>query len=219
VPNGLHLVAPWAKVDTFPTRNQKSIRDLADGNFPCVPVKLNGGAGACVDATVLYTIDDRHAEQLWRGWGSFSKLNEDLINRSTDDAFGTVYGGYSAEQAATGSNREKITVSVTALLRDKLAAAGVELGSVTLGDIHLPPDVQDRINRVLEQESKTKVAEGQKAEAAAQAEAARARQVGLTPEALINACIDAAREIKPAYFDCGLAAAAGNRPSIILAPR
>jgi regulator of protease activity HflC (stomatin/prohibitin superfamily) len=218
VDSGFHMVSPWSKVDTFPTRNQKSIRDQADGNYPCIPVKLNGGASACVDATVLYTIDDKHAETLWRGWGSFTKLNEDLINRSTDDAAGMVYGGYTAEAATSGSNRQAITDGITRLLSSKLNESGVTLNSVTLGDIHLPNEVQGRINSILEADAQVIVAQKQKEKAAAEADAARARQLSLTPEALIKECLDAAREIKPTYFDCGLGGTNG-RPSVILQPR
>lgn len=218
VDGGLHVVAPWSKVDTFPTRNQKSIRDQADGNYPCIPVKLNGGASACVDATILYTIDESHAETLWRGWGSFAKLNEDLINRSTDDAAGVVYGGYTAEQATSGSNRQKITDAVSSRLGAKLAESGIQLGSVTLGDIHLPKEVQDRINNILEADAQVIVAQKQKEKAAAEADAAKARQLSLTPEALIKECLDAAREIKPAYFNCGLGGQTGQ-PPVILQPR
>lgn len=212
---GLHMVAPWSSVDTFPTRNQKSIRDQADGNYPCIPVKLDGGASACIDATILYTIDDSHAETLWRGWGSFAKLNEDLINRSTDDAAGLVYGRYTAEAATSGANRQAITDAITGVLAGKLNSSGVRLESVTLGDIHLPREVQDRINNILEADSRVIVAEKEKAKATAEAEAAKARQIGLTPQALIKECLDAAREIKPAYFDCGLGQS-GQQPSVIL---
>lgn len=214
--SGLNVVAPWTTVDTFPTRNQKSIRDRADGNDACIPVKLAGGAGACVDATVLYTIDDSAAEKLWRGWGSFEKLNMDLINRSTDDAAGYVYGGYTAEAASSGENRQKITEGITTRLRDVLHAAGVRLESVTLGDIHLPSDVQARINGILEQDAKVEIAKRREAEAQAQARANAALQQSLTPEALVKLCLDAARDIKPQVFNCMGGAAS---PSVILPAR
>lgn len=199
---GIHFVNPLSEVDTFPTRNQKSIRDQADGNDNCIPVKLDGGAGACVDATVLYTIDENHAEVLWRGWGSFAKLNTDLINRSTDDAAGQVYGGYTAENATSGRNRQAITDAISDRLRGKLDGSGVRLESVTLGDIHLPPDVQARINAILEQDAKTEIAKKREEAAKAEARANAALQQSLTPEALMKLCIDAAKEIKPQVFNC-----------------
>lgn len=213
VGSGMKWVAPWSSVDTFSTRNNKSIRDAADGNGTCVTVKLQGNASACVDLTVLYTIDENNAEILWRGWGSFDRLNSDLVDRSTDDAVNTVMSGYAAENLP--ANRAKITTDVTRELDNRLRPQGVHLESVTLGDNHLPKEVQDRINSILEADAKTQVAKKTEEAAAAEARANAARQQSLTPEALIKACLDAAREIKPQYFDCGLGGGTA-RPSIIL---
>lgn len=198
---GLSLVQPWSTVDTFGTRNQKSQRDKAQGGDDCVSVKLKGGASACVNMTVLYTIDADNAEKLWRGWGGFEKLNADLINRSTDDAAGEVYGDYTAETASSGDSRAPITKEITNRLEAKLKAQGVTLNSVTLGDIFLPQDVQDRINGILAADARLVVAqkEKQKAEAEAAANAVRRE----TPESLYLKCLEAAREIKPQVFNCG----------------
>ncbi|HEV2780387.1 MAG TPA: SPFH domain-containing protein [Actinophytocola sp.] len=213
VDSGLRWVAPWSSVDTFSTRNNKSIRDAADGNGNCVTVKLRGNASACIDLTVLYTIDRDNAEILWRGWGSFERLNSDLVDRSTDDAVNMVFSAYAAEELPT--NRAKITDTVTRELDRRLRPQGVRLESITLGDNHLPKEVQDRINSILEADAKTQVAKKAEEAAAAEARANAARQQSLTPEALIKACLDAARDIKPTFFDCGLGGAT-NRPGLIL---
>ncbi len=214
--SGFHLTAPWASMESTPTRNQKSIRDQADGNDACIPVKLLGGASACVDATVLYTIDEKNAETLWRGWGGFSRLNQDLINRSTDDATATVYGNYSADKANGGEVRAEITTKITTLLKAKLANSGVELGSITLGDIHLPADVQNRINTVLEQDAKVLIAQKKEQENQALARANAALQGSLSHEALVKYCLDAMKEIKPTVPPaCGLGDTSA-RPSVMI---
>lgn len=216
VDSGLHMVAPWSSVDTFPTRNQKSIRDAGpQGEANCVSVKLKGNASACFDLTVLYTIDEDHAEVLWRGWGSFAKLNTDLIERATDDAVNEVVSAYPAEQLT--ANRATITAAVNVALTARLLPQGVRLESITLGDPHLPEEVQKRINSILEADANVIVAQKQKEQATAQAEAAKARQIGLTPEALIVECLNAAREIKPQVINCGLGNA--GQPSIIIPAR
>lgn len=214
--SGIHLVAPWSQVDTFPTRNQKSIRDAGqEGEAGCVPVKLKGDASACMDLTVLYTIDANNAEVLWRGWGSFSKLNKDLIERATDDAVNEVVSKYPAEELT--ANRANITRETTDALAERLRPQGVRLESITYGNPNLPQEVQNRINSILEADAKVIVAQKEKAEATAKAEAAKARQVGLTPEALIVECLNAAREIKPTVFDCGLGRTQPS--SVIVAPK
>lgn len=202
--SGLTWWQPWASVDTFPTRNQKSVRDQADSsesnNYNCVNVKMTGNASACVDATILYTIDAKNARTLWEGWKDFTKLNTDLINRATDDAFNNVYSGYAAEQVA--SKRAEITERISKELGAKLAKEGVQLESVTLGDTHLPKEVQDRVNSILAADAKVEVAKRAEAEAQAQSRANAARQQALTPEALIMECLAVAREVKPQIMDC-----------------
>jgi regulator of protease activity HflC (stomatin/prohibitin superfamily) len=219
--SGMSFTAPWSTLDTFPTRNQKSIRDAGPvGEADCIRVKLKGGASACVDATVLYTIDETHAETLWRGWGSFTKLNIDLIDRSTDDAAGTVYGGYSADEASSGDNRAKITDGIAGELRKRLEPQGVRLESITLGDIHLPPDVQDRINALLTAEANLQVAKLGKEKAAAEGAAAKELQGSLTREALVIECLKTAREVRPQIMpDCGLGSVNSAQPLVGIQPR
>lgn len=211
--SGISWVAPWSDVDSFTTRNNKSIRDQADGNDPCVSVKFKGNASGCMDLTVLYTIDKTHAEVLWRGWGGFDRINSDLVNRATDNAVNLVVSQYAPEDVP--QKRSEITDAISTQLNNSIASQGVHLESVTLGDMHLPQDVQDRINRILAQDANTRVAVGQEAQATAEAKAAAARQASLTPETLIKLCLDAAKEIKPQYFDCGLGGST-NKPSVIL---
>lgn len=216
--SGINWVAPWSSIDTFPTRNQKSIRDIGtEGEAYCVQTKFAGSASACLDLTVLYTIDEDRAEVLWRGWGNFSKLNKDLIERATDDAVSSVLGFYQAEEYTT--KRQEIVEKVNTALRNLLAPQGVKLESVTLGTAHLPKEVQDRINSILAADAKVEVAKREEAAATAEAKANQARQQSLTPEALVKACLDAAKEIKPQYFDCGLGSPTGNKPSVILGNR
>lgn len=216
--NGWKWVAPWWEYDTFPTRNQKSVRDRGDASqYNCVSVKLKGNASACVDLTVLYTIQEAKAETMWRGWGSFAKLNEDLINRATDDAANLTYGQYTDGQVG-GENRAEITNKISEMLRSKLAPHGVELNEVTLGDVHLPQEVQDRVNRELTQQAENRVAEGRKQQAIIDAETQEIqRRSGLDP--LVKLCLDAAREIKPQIMpDCGIGKG-GTTPPVILGAR
>src|SRR5436190_6654634 len=214
--SGISWVAPWSTVDTFTTRNNRSIRDLADGNDPCVTIKAKGNASGCMDATVLYTIDKSNAEKLWRGWGSFERLNSDLVNRSTDNLINLVTSQYAPSDFP--SVRAEMTDKISTEIAKELNPQGVHLESITLGDVHWPENVQNNINSILNADAQVQVAQKNEAAAAAQAKANQARQQSLTPEALVQACLEAAREIKPQYFDCGLGGAQ-NKPSIILGNR
>lgn len=204
--SGPGFTVPWATVDTFGTRNQKSIRDAAEteGSANCVQVKMLGGSTGCQDLTVLYTIDEKNAEKLWRGWKDFSKLNVDLIERQSDDAVLAVFPTYSPLDAQ-GAKRAEITDKVTTELRTRLAREGVELNSVTLGTLHLPEQTQKNLNELIDADTKLQIAKKGEEQARAEAAANQARQVGLTPEALVIECLKAAREIKPQVMpSCGL---------------
>lgn len=212
---GWKWIKPWWELDTFPTRNQQSVRDQGDKSvYNCVSVKLKGNASACVDLTVLYTIDEDRAEKLWRGWGSFTRLNEDLINRATDDAANFAYGAYGQDQVG-GENRGPITTKIRELLAAKLSPHGIELNDLTLGDVHLPEEVQKRTNEVLAQDAQNRVAEGKRAQAQIDAETyAIQRASGVDPT--VKLCLDAAKEIRPQIMpSCGIGNGSDTPPVII----
>lgn len=204
--SGPSLTPPWSTVDTFGTRNQKSIRDQAEGNGTCVNVKFKGGDTGCADLTVLYTIDEQNAEKLWRGWKDFSKLNGDLIERQTDDATISVYSGYTPLEAS-GAKRNELSEHVYAELDKRLRPEGVSLNSITLGEVHLPEKTQNNLNDLIAADTRLQIAIKGEEQAKAESRTAAARQQSLTPEALILECLNAAREIKPQVMPtCGLGA-------------
>lgn len=213
VDSGAHWVKPWSKIDTFTTRNNKSIRDQAEGNGPCVTIKAKGNASGCMDLTVLYTIDKNNAEVLWRGWGSFDRLNSDLVDRATDNSANLVTSNYAPSDFP--AVRAEMTQKMHDELSREIGVQGVHLESITLGDVHWPDNVQKNINDILAADAQVQVAQRNQQSAEAEARANAARQQSLTPEALIKACLDAAKEIKPQYFDCGLGNVQ-NKPSVIL---
>jgi len=235
--SGWHITLPWTRVDTFPTRIQKSDRDRGDkGEYDCVPVKFRSGATGCVDLTVLYRIDAVNAETLWRGWGSFERLNTDLVNRSTDDAAGYTFGQQPPFDAVDGSKRQVITDDLTSRLRRALDEKGIDLDSVTLGAVYLSTEAQTQVNDLLNKDTAIRAAEKdtelrqkqKDAEIAAankdlelanaERAAAQARQVGLTPEALTRECLAVVREVKPQVMpDCGLGSAGSVTPLVQVA--
>lgn len=204
--SGIGLTLPWSQVDTFGTRNQRSIRDRADteGSADCVNVKMGGGSTGCQDLTVLYTIDEKNAEKLWRGWKDFTKLNVDLVQRATDDAVLAVFPKYTPLEAQ-GVKRGEITEKVQDELRTRLSREGVELNSVTLGTLNLPEETQKILNELVDKDNKLQIALKDKEQATAEAAANQQRQTGITPEGLVLKCLETVREARPAVMpSCGL---------------
>lgn len=199
--SGLSMSAPWSTLDTFGTRNQKSVRDQADGNGSCVNVSFSGGSQGCADMTALYTIDESNAKRLWDQWKDFSKLNGDLIERQTDDAANTVYIQYTPLEART-TKRAELSAKLNEELKSRLDNAGVRLESVTLGDLHLPEKTQNQLNDLESADNKLSIANKGEEQAKSEARAAAARLQSLTPQELMVQCFNAAKEIKPTIFDC-----------------
>ena len=206
--SGISFTAPWSEKDSFGTRNQKSIRDKADteGSANCVEVKMFSGSTGCQDVTVLYSIDENNAEKLWRGWKDFSKLNVDLIQRQTDDSLLAVFPSYSPLDAQ-GAKRAEITEKSFSALKSRLEPQGITLESITLGTLHLPEQTQKSLNDLIDADTKLQIAKKGEEQARAEAAANQARQVGLTPEALVIECLKTVREAHPAVMpSCGLGA-------------
>lgn len=219
--SGISITAPWSKVDTFGTRNQKSIRDAADteGSADCVKVKMDGGSTGCQDLTVLYTIEESNAKKLWEGWKDFDKLNVDLINRQTDDSVLAVFPKYTPLDAQ-GSKRGEITTQLTEELRNRLAPQGVRLESITLGTLNLPKETQDNLNQLVNKDTQLQIALKGEEQAKAEARTNEARQKSLTPEALVMECLNTVREVRPQVMpSCGLGAKSDAGTLVSIGPR
>lgn len=207
--SGPHLLAPWDQVDTFSTRIQTSVRTASSTEGDqhtkdCVQVALKGGSAACPDVTVRYAIAEKDAQDLWKRFGSFDAVRDQLVRSATNDSARFVFGQYEPQQAISGETLRTITADFTKDITARLASAGVRVDSVSVGALNLDPQVQDRINRVLAAQADTQVAQQLVEKNKAQAAANAALAASLTEPVLCQEYIDAAKEIKPTVFNgCG----------------
>jgi regulator of protease activity HflC (stomatin/prohibitin superfamily) len=204
--SGLHFLAPWADVQEFSTRVQVTDRQQsAQGDVPgadCVQVNLKGGASACADVAVRYVINPTDAIDLWRRYGDFDTVRDRLLRTATDNAAKLVYGQFDPQSAISGDALPQLTAGLTKELTNQLASSGLTLVAIAPGQLHLSPDVQQRINDVLNAATQTQIAQQTLARNQAQAAANQALQGSLSQQVLIQQCIEAAKEIHPAVFDC-----------------
>lgn len=207
VQSDAHMLAPWDSVESFTTRIQVTQRfaDPAKGDQPgqdCVQVNLKGGASACADVTIRYVINPQDAVDLWRRYGSFDAVRDQFLRSATDNAAKIVYGQYAPQDAISGEALPAITTAMSHELTNQLANSGLTLVAVAPGQLFLAPDVQARINDILNAQTQTTVAQQNLAKNQAQAQANQALTNSLSEPILVQACIEAAKEIKPAYFNC-----------------
>jgi hypothetical protein len=203
---GLHFFAPWVNVEGFSTRVQVTGRKAGpEGDTPqadCVQVNLKGGAGACADMTIRYVVNPSDVPDLWRKYGSFDIARDKLLRSATDNAAKIVYGQYAPQDAISGAALPDITTKMTTALKDQLGASGLTLITVAPGQLHLAPDVQQRINDILNAQTATTVAQQNLAKNQAEAAANQALTGSLSEQILISQCMQAAERIKPAVFNC-----------------
>lgn len=218
IDSGAHMLVPWDKVDTFSTRIQTSVRTAAvlEGDQKtkdCVPVALKGGSSACPDVTIRYAISDHDAVDLWKRFGSFDAVRDQLVRSATNDSARFVFGQYEPTAAISGETLRTITADFTKDITGRLATNGVRVDSVSVGALNLDPKVQANIDAQLQAQADTKVAEQNIAKNQAQARANDALTASLTGPVLTQQCIEAAKEIKPSYYNC-FANAGGVTPLI-----
>lgn len=203
---GLHWLAPWASVEEFSTRVQVTDREAnAQGDqagTDCVQVNLRGGASACADMAIRFVINPTDAVDLWKRYGDFDTVRDRLLRNATDNAAKLTYGQFDPAAAISGDALPKITADLTAALQAQLTNSGLTLVAVAPGQLHLAPDVQQRINDVLNAATQTQIAQQNLARNQAQAAANQALSGSLSQQVLIQQCIEAAKDIKPAVFNC-----------------
>lgn len=206
IDSGPHMLAPWDSVDPFTTRVQVTDRKAGpEGDTPtadCVQVNLKGGAQACADMTLRYVINSSDAVDLWKRYGDFDTVRDKLLRSATDNAAKIVYGQYAPQDAISGDALPAITKAMTDELGKQLQDSGLTLVAVAPGQLHLQQDVQNRINDILNAQTATTVAEQNLAKNKAEAAANAALSGSLTDQILVQECLDAAKTIKPAVFNC-----------------
>jgi hypothetical protein len=222
VDSGPHMLAPWDSVDPFTTRVQVTDRKAGpEGDVPgadCVQVNLKGGAQACADMTLRYVINPGDAVDLWKRYGDFDTVRDKLLRSATDNAAKIVYGQYAPQDAISGDALPAITKAMTGELTKQLNDSGLTLVAVAPGQLHLQADVQNRINDILNAQTATTVAQQNLAKNQAEAQANAALTGSLSEPILIQQCIDAAKVIKPAVFNCFPGGSGSGTPLVNVNP-
>lgn len=215
--SGFHWKTPWSTTEEFTTRLQTTSR-LASPNEgdkqtrDCVDVKASG-VEACIDTSVRWKIDynrndsaasNKNIMDLWSNYGTFDKITSDLIRRETERVFANVYGGYTAQDAFGGSKTAEIDGELKSQLGDLLKPYGITVDGVTLGDAHLLPDDQTRLNRLFTSQQDIMIAQNEADAAKKQAAANDNLNGSLTQQILVQRCLDAVSKMSPppATFNC-----------------
>jgi regulator of protease activity HflC (stomatin/prohibitin superfamily) len=203
---GWNWTAPWATSSVIDTKVQNTARLAGDkgdtAGADCVKVNFKDNASACADITISYRVSSENAVKLWRNWSSLDDARDKLLRPATDSAAREVYGSFTSLDVIDGSKQAAITDGITGSLRAKLASSGLDLVSVSPGQIHLSDSAQANLDKLRNAQVETQVAQQTLAKNQALAAANNALNASLTDGIRFEDCLKIAQDIKTVGFSC-----------------
>lgn len=203
---GWNWTAPWASASVIDTKVQTTARLAGDkgdtAGADCVKVNFKDNASACADITVSYRVSSENAVKLWKNYTSLDAARDNLLRPLTDNAAREVYGEFTSLDVIDGSKQAAITDGITASLKAKINASGLEVVSVAPGQIHLSDSAQANLDKLRNAQVETQVAQQTLAKNQALAAANNALNASLTDGIKFEDCLKIAAEIKTVGFSC-----------------
>lgn len=174
--NGLQLTAPWSSVEEFSTQVQYLDLDSTDGSDDAVSVTFKGGGGGTVSLTPRWSIDEDKAEDLWKKYKTFDKVQNQLVNSSAKDSVRVVVSKYTPNDARDGENLRPIADAIQADLAKSLSDDGVKIDSVSIKKITLDARSQNSLDKIVEANNNVERAKAERERAKIDAETAKIRE-------------------------------------------
>lgn len=228
---GRHLIAPWADVEQWTTRNQTMVFQGDDGSDgdnrwdqPTIPVRFANQAQATVDVTVTWAIADTGADfetqkariqKLWAGYRTFNDMAKNLVSASIIGTTGDVFNPYnpfaSLDQKTVDNPyvpNAEWSKRISEALGPQFTQSGLTLVKVQVTNVHYDAETEGKIKAFANKLADTRIAQQEIEIAKAQAQASKERATQAAPgcEALIRdlAAMGKLQDLPPA-FNCGQA--------------
>ncbi|MGW6457895.1 SPFH domain-containing protein [Streptomyces sp. NPDC055078] len=210
---GVNVISPFTNVTTFSTRPV----DLNLSDKDVVEVRSKQGGVMHVEVTVKWAVTPARSVELYRLAGSEEAIQQRLVFPDSREIIRNVFARHTSEEGYS-SAREKINTEIGDLIKDRLAPRGIAVTTVNLRNVKPSEQLQDQIDRKIQQQQATERATEAARTATAEAErrrieaegVARANKIlnnSLTDKVLLNQCIDAFKEAaakNPVYaVPCG----------------
>jgi len=181
---GMHWIAPWKKVFTFPVFEQNHIwdgtRSFTFQTGEGLNVNADIGISYHLQADKIYTLFCKYR----RGIDEITDL---FIRNYARDAINKVASKMSVEELY-GTEKEGFVDAVQGLLRRDMESLGIIVDRLYLiGTLHFPSQVVAALNSKIEATQRAQQRENELREAKAQAEKEIAKAQGLAQSALIKA--------------------------------
>ncbi|MEO3972381.1 prohibitin family protein [Streptomyces sp. CAU 1734] len=222
--SGMNLTSPFTSVTTFSTRPV----DLNLSGKDVIEVRSRQGGVMFVEVTVKWAVTPAKSVELYKLAGSEDAIQQRLVFPDSREIVRNVFARHTSEEGYS-SAREKINTEIGDLIQERLAPRGIDVTTVNLRNVKPSDQLQEQIDRKIQQEQateraaesartakaeaeKTRIeaqsnAERRKIEAEGHAKANKIVNDSLTEKVLLNRCIDAFKEAaaeNPVYaVPCG----------------
>ncbi|MET7286989.1 prohibitin family protein [Streptomyces sp. NPDC005573] len=221
--SGMHLKSPFTDVTTFSTRPV----DLDLNDDDVVEVRSSQGGVLYADVTVKWAVDPVRAVDLYRLAGSEDAVQDRLVLPDSREIIRNVFAQHTSEEGYA-SAREAIGSQIEDRVKERLAPRGIDVTTVNLRNVRPSKQLQEQIDKKIQQEQATERAVEASRTAKAESErkrieaegTARANEIlarSLSDKVLYNECLDAFREAArshPVYaVPCG--SGSGRTPVIV----
>ncbi|WP_246119744.1 SPFH domain-containing protein [Aeromicrobium flavum] len=203
--NGLHVKAPWQKVNKLDGTIQT---DNFTGADRAIDIRIGNGSTSGVDATIRWRIRLDAGKELYQDYRQMENIRDSLVTRELKAALNEVLGDYDplvSVKAGIGSDGATTSagVDLNAYSQQvhealsKRVGEDVEVLSVILPIIRFDQQTQEKINAYQAEVANTRIAEQREATAKAQAQANKnlAGSVSRDPNVLVSKCLDALEEM------------------------
>ncbi|MEU1184122.1 prohibitin family protein [Streptomyces sp. NPDC005820] len=211
--SGIQFKSPFTDVTSFSTRPV----DLNLYDKDVVEVRSSEGGVLDVDVTVKWAVVPSKAVELYRLAGSSDAVQARLVVPDSREIIRNVFAKHTSEEGYA-SAREQIGSEIAASIKERLAPRGIDVTTVNLRNVKPSKELQEQIDKKIQQEQATErsleaartakaEAERKRIEAEGIAAANKIIERSLSDKVLYNQCLEAYKEAakaNPVYaVPCG----------------
>lgn len=213
--NGLHWTYPWQNLTNMDAAIQLEKFDGAD-NFGshgnAVLVTLGNNTKAYANVSIQWRLDPKDLGTLYQNFRSFAAIRDNLVNTNFFQALNTEFGKFDPlacvpekstpdnvtpkctvpDQASFGGMAGNVQADVQQAMEKSNAGGRVTIDRVLITNIVYNDDTQGKLNDLLAEKARTRVAQQREQTAAADAAANNALSASLNndPNLLTSKCFD-----------------------------
>lgn len=221
--SGIQFKSPFTDVTSFSTRPV----DLDLNDKDTVEVRSSQGGVLYADVTIKWAVVPEKAVELYRLAGSAEAVQARLVLPDSREIIRNVFAKHTSEEGYA-SAREQIGAEIAASIKERLAPRGIDVTTVNLRNVKPSKELQEQIDKKIQQEQATErsleaartakaEAERKRIEAEGIANANKIIERSLSDKVLYNQCLEAYKEAakaNPVYaVPCGTDS--GGTPVIV----